>query len=244
MRLVSCLGGELQVLSSEAVNAQRRKGFSTGLQAIDELMPGEAFSYGAIHELLSEPGEGLPLLVATMLARAASDSRNGAVVWSDPQGESGGVYPPALAAAGIPLERLFLLHPKTKTEEMWAVAECLRCPGVGATVAGFGKLSRIEARRLQLAAEMGGGVGILLRPLGAMSAEYAAATRWVVRRMPGERTVQRWTLQLIHGHGGRVGQSVILEASRETDHVCAFAAVADRSISTTDANGAGMRRWA
>ncbi|MGE5609490.1 MAG: ImuA family protein [Bacillota bacterium] len=242
MRLVSCQGGELQVLSSEAVVAKRGNVFTTGLQAVDELAPGGAFSYGAIHELLSEPGEGLPLFVATMLARAARGSRNEAVVWSDPQGKSGGVYPPALAAAGIPLERLFLLHPKARAEEVWAVAECLRCPGVHATVAHLGKLSRIEARRLQLAAEMGGGVGILLRPSGSMSEEYAAATRWVVRRMPGERTVQRWKLHLIHGHGGRVGQSVILEAGHETNHVRAFAAVVDRSIPATD--GAGMRRLA
>src|SRR2546423_1093128 len=80
-------------------------------------------------------------------------------------------------------------------------------------------LPALEARRLQLSAERGGGIGLLLRPLGRASSEHAAVTRWLVRPAPGERTVQRWSIQLVHGHGGRVGQSVILEHSRETNRV-------------------------
>src|SRR5262249_23167779 len=156
---------------------------------------------------------GLALFFATFLARLAAGNR--AVAWCDPQGC---LYPPALEAAGIALERLFVLRPKSWADEVWAVAECLRCPGGGVTLANLTKLSRVEARRLQLAAESGGGVGILLRTPGAAAAEYAAVTRWLVRPMMGERNVQRWQLQLIHGHGGRVGQSVILEVCRETNH--------------------------
>ena len=144
-----------------------------------------------------------------------------AIVWSDPHGE---LYPPALAALGIPLERLFLLHPADEAEQVWAVAECLRCPGVAAVVAALPerrkRLTRVEARRLQLAAERGGGVGLLLRASGRGSApppEHAAATRWLVRPEPGERNVQRWRIQLLSGHGGRVGESVILEHHRGND---------------------------
>jgi hypothetical protein len=73
---------------------------------------------------------------------------------------------------------------------------------------------------LQLSAERGGGVGLLLRPArGPESACHAATTRWLVRPAAGERTLQRWSIQLIHGHGGRVGQTVILECSRETHHI-------------------------
>ena len=61
-------------------------------------------------------------------------------------------------------------------------------------------------------------VGILLRRSGRGDDVYAAATRWKVSPLPGERTVQRWTIRLLHGHGGRVGESVILEWRREREN--------------------------
>jgi protein ImuA len=149
----------------------------------------------------------------------------GAIVWCDPQHT---LYPPAVAAAGVPLEKLFLLYPSNPAEQLWAITECLRCKGVAATIAQVSSLSRIEARRLQLAAERGGGVGILLRRLDRNASIYAAATRWLVCPCQGLRTVQRWKIQLIHAHGGRIGQTVILEHHREENLVCAVDQLADR----------------
>jgi protein ImuA len=159
---------------------------------------------------------------------------SGAVICCD---STATLYPPAIAAMGIPLDRLYLLHPAAVVEQTWAIAECLRCRGVAAVVASISsRLSRVEVRRLQLAAERGGGVGILLRPSSAnLSSEYAAATRWLVTPARGERTVQRWKMQLIHGHGGRVGQAVFLEYHRDTAQTTAVRAIeqlADRSGET------------
>jgi len=186
------------------------------LPALDELLPHGGFVRGAVHEILSHPRHGVPRFFALLLARAASvenSKSNGAIVWCDPRGE---IYPPAVAALDIPLERLYLLHPRTSADQAWAIAECMRCTGVGATIAPVRRLSRIEARKLQLAAERGGGAGILLRSFDKSASVYAAATRWLVAPARGERTVQRWAVQLIHGHGGRVGHTVILEHHRET----------------------------
>ena len=238
------------------------RAFVTGLPALDALPPGGAFARGAVHEILSEESHGTPLFLAMVLARGAMHVESGgwrvecqstaafqpstlhpphstsATIWCDPRDS---LYPPALAAHGIPLERLFLLHPRAAADQTWAVAECLRCPGVAAVVAPVDyRLSRVEARRLQLSAERGGGVGLLLRPANrAVSAAHAAVTRWLVRPVPGERTVQRWSVQLVHGHGGRVGQAVILEHSRETNRVRAVAAVADRPGEKEIAEGSG-----
>jgi protein ImuA len=183
---------------------------------------------GAVHEILSGPSDGTPLFFAMLLAACST----GAIIWCDP-GRS--LYPPALAAHGVDLGRLLLLKPSSDAELTWAVGECLKCPGVGAVVAEVKarhRLTRVEARRLQLSAERGGGMGILLRPAGKASAEHAAATRWLVRPAPGERTVQRWAVQLVHGHGGRVGGVVILEHSRETNRVRAVEKLADRRRET------------
>lgn len=254
MQLISCHNGKLHALGEGALRAAAPAGsFNTGLAALDELLPSGGFARGAMHELLFAPPDPRPLFLATLLAKRASDplgqesgvrgqesgdpqpldgpapasapsSGAGALVWLDPERD---IYPPALAAMGVSLDRLYLVRSKV-AEQAWAVAECLRCRGVAAVVAAPPRLSRVEARRLQLAAERGGGVGLLLRPAGKASTEFAAATRWIVSPAPGERTLQRWKVQLIHGHGGRVGKTVFLEYSRETRTVRASETVADR----------------
>lgn len=233
MKLITCQGGRLLTLSemlgegpSVVAPATDMPSFTTGLPALDALAPGGVFRRGVVHEILSELSHGTPLFFAMLLTRATNDA--GAIVWCDSDHK---LYPPALAAQGISLDRLFLLQPKTPAEQTWAMAECLKCKGVAAVVAEMKpsqRLSRLEARRLQLSAERGGGVGLLLRPAGKISAEHAAATRWLITPAPGERTIQRWEVQLVHGHGGRVGQAVILEHSRETNRVRAAEKLADR----------------
>lgn len=229
MQFISCHNGQIQKLSSLERDSRAGGTFITGLTDLDELLPGKAFARAAVHELLWRKEDGRPLFFAALLARSAAGC--GAIIWSDPDRM---LYPPALAAMGIDLSRLYLLRTKDEAEELWAVAECLRCRGVAATVASLGRLSQVEARRMQLAAERGGGAGILLRPDGKASAQYAAATRWRIRPATGERTVQKWQIQLIHGHGGRIGQSVILEACRETHCVRADAELADRPLETAE----------
>src|SRR5206468_6994967 len=97
---------------------------------------------------------------------------------------------------------------------------------VSAVIAAPQKLSRIEARRLQLAAEAGGAVGILLRD--PRSTIYAAATRWLVEPCPGEPNAVRWKIQLLHGHGGQTHKVVFLPLCRETTTVRALEKLPDR----------------
>ncbi len=229
MRIITSHRGLLQTLSDGPGLPAAGRSFATGLPALDALAPNGAFARGAVHEALSDPRQGPPpRSFALLLARSAlasdPDDEGGLVVWSDPAAD---LYPPAVAAAGVPLDRLLVLRPPGPREEIWAVAECLRCPAVVAVIAAVPKLTRVEARRLQLAAERGGGVGLLMRPHTADV--YAAATRWRVAPAPGDAQSQRWQVQLLHGHGGRVGQHVILEASRETSAVRAVEQLADRA---------------
>ncbi|MCS7033380.1 MAG: hypothetical protein NZ561_05210, partial [Phycisphaerae bacterium] len=120
--------------------------------------------------------------------------------------------------------RLWILHPRDPFEELWALAECLRCRAVAATVALLpARLHRNDVRRLQLAAERGGGIGLFLRAIEPGSDIHAATTRWLVQPVRGEKTVHRWKLTLLHGHGGQVGQSILLERTRENHLVRAVA---------------------
>jgi hypothetical protein len=225
MKLISCHDGKLHALDASSRVARRhavddRSAFRTGLEAFDALPPGGVLTRGAVHELLHAPGHPTSMFPAAWLAKCAAGQH--AVIWSDPDHE---LYPPALTALGIPLERVFLLHPASEADQIWALAECLRCRGVAAVVAALPprqRWPRVQARRLQLAAEQGGGVGLLMRSTSRSSGEHAAVTRWLVKSESGERNVQRWRIQLIFGHGGQVGQSVILEHHR--DHAAATTA--------------------
>ena len=218
MQVVSLRDGALQTVSAASIAAGTNT-FRTGIESMDAICPRNGWRSG-VHELLADPGH---MLMPLLLMRRATEQ--GFVVWSDPRGE---LYLPAVAALGARLDRLIILRPEDPREELWAINECLRCKGVAACVASLNHLSQLEARRLQLSAEHGGGLGILMRPLQAIKQPYAAATRWVIRSYPGERTVHRWKARLVHGHGGRVGESVVLEVSRDTNHVRASKAMADR----------------
>jgi hypothetical protein len=230
MPLVTANNGLLQIASASLPPpADRRRRLATGFPAIDDLLPRGALAAGAVHEVLGNT-DFSPALWPVLLARAAA--KLGWVVWCDPARR---FYPPAAAALGLPLERLLVLRAASVAEELWALAECLRCAGVGACVAAVGRLSLVQVRRLQLAAEKGGGVGILLRPAEAIRWPYAAATRWRVMPVPGERTLQRCYLELIHGHGGRVGGGVLLEVCRETNHVRAVETMAHRQVAASPA---------
>ena len=239
MRMISCHSGKLQLLAEAGLKVSADRTFTTGLEALDALAPNRCFARGAVHEILTNPSNGESKFFASILARAAINSprttgilpvpSTHVLVWCDPEQQ---LYPPALVNLGFDLSRVFLLHPQTPADEMWAISESLRCKSVGAVIASPKRLTRIEARRLQLAAETGGSVAILLRHTDKDSSIYAAATRWLVAPAPGERTIMRWKIQLLHGHGGRIGSSVYLENCRETHHVRALEKLADRQTQT------------
>jgi hypothetical protein len=148
----------------------------------------------------------------------------GVIVISDPKRK---LYPPAAAQLGIPLARLYLLHPANREQELWAIGECLASAGVCAVVAELGAMNQVEARRLQLAAERGGSIGVFIRPSGKSSDIYAAATRMLVTPAPATAVAQRWKLEILHGHGCQVGKNVVLEYNREEHTVHTSAELAD-----------------
>ena len=69
MLLVSSHRGQLQTSRDAEIPSRKSNGFATGLAAIDGLLGG-GFARGTVHELLAEPGGGMPMFFAAMLARA------------------------------------------------------------------------------------------------------------------------------------------------------------------------------
>lgn len=83
-------------------------------------------------------------------------------------------YPPAAWQYGITLDRLVVIRPANVKETFWATEQVLRCSGVAAVIASLGHLEEHLSRRLQLAAESSGCVGLLLRPTSRRVKSFAA----------------------------------------------------------------------
>ncbi len=152
-----------RVQALETARRRVRGVVSSGYAAVDGLLPQGGFSRGGLVEwLAAEPGSG-----ATSLAlRAAREAcgRGEHLVVIDARRT---FYPLAAAAWGISLDRLLVVRPGNARDENWALVQALRSPAAGAVLAWPGDLGDHLYRRLQLAVEAGGGVGLLVRGGGA-----------------------------------------------------------------------------
>ena len=133
-------------------------------------------------------------------------------------------YPPAAAAWGVDLKSTLLLRPANEAEELWALDQALRCPGVGAAWAMCGPLAVRDFRRLQLAAECGRALGLFIRPAELRGRPTWADVQWLVQPQPSEprsgRRGWRLAVELVRcrgaaGGGTAVGGTVQLEFDEE-----------------------------
>jgi cell division inhibitor SulA/protein ImuA len=109
-------------------------------------------------------------------------------------------YAPALAQRGLPLERMLLIHTRSLQESLWAAEQALRCPAVGAVLGWPAYIIDKNVRRLQLAAEAGGSLGILYRPPEAARESSPAALRLRLHAAPDGLAVE-----IQKSRGGRAG---------------------------------------
>lgn len=145
-----------------------RRFVPTGLDAVDVALPHGGLPTGAITEILADaPGVGA-LTLALRIARHP-DHRPLIVVDTD-----GDFYPPAAWQRGLPPDRLIVVRPAHAEQAVWATDQILRCRAVGTVIARLDKVEERRARRLQLAAEQSGSLGLLLRPVRAAARSFAA----------------------------------------------------------------------
>lgn len=189
----------------------------TGAALLDAALPGGGLARGALHELIAAPvldARGRPFpgapseaavagLCAAFLARAA-----GPVLWCRPGPQ---LYAPGLAGLGLDLRDLVVVRGRGDVDLLWAMEEALRSGAVRAVAGEVREPEPLALRRLQLAAEDGGGLALLLRPAGAKKIGGPAATRWRISPLPGVGDavggcgVPRWRAELTRVRGGRPG---------------------------------------
>jgi cell division inhibitor SulA/protein ImuA len=168
----------------------------SGFPELDASLPGGGWPIGAIAELMSDAiGIGELSLLVPVLSRLARAGRY--IAWIAPPYLP---YAPALAQRGLPLERMLLIHTRSLQESLWAAEQALRCPAVGAVLGWPAYIIDKNVRRLQLAAEAGGSLGILYRPPEAARESSPAALRLRLHSAPDGLAVE-----IQKSRGGRAG---------------------------------------
>ena len=210
-----------------------RHRLSLGVPALDALLPHRGLERGSLVEWLSPVAGSGAAILALQGVRAALEQQQ---VWAvvDSTGE---FHASAAEGWGVSLESLLLLRPATEADALWTVEQCLRCPAVGLTWFRAEHIPDQVARRWKLAAEIGGGVGVLFRPETAARRASWADVRWRVQPRATVRTTGRVVLvELVSCRGAFAGGSVELDVNDATGDVRLVSVVAG---ATTAVRAAG-----
>ena len=189
----------------DASAAPARPVWSTGKSALDARLPGGGWPTASLIEvLLDDTGLGevqlfLPALVECQrrMGQGGSAGDVSWLVWIAPPHEP---YAPALAQQGIDLTRLLVVRPASATEALWAAEQALSSGICAAVLLWLKGTDDRWLRRLKLAAEAGGALGVLFRPERHRFESSPASLRVLMTQ--GEHEVR---LDLLKVQGGRPG---------------------------------------
>ncbi|MDV6332313.1 damage-inducible protein [Asticcacaulis sp. 201] len=182
-----------------------------GVDAIDRHLPGGGLALGAVHEIAGRDGGGVDAAAAALFAAGIAARTHGQILWCVTQSD---LFAPGLAQVGLTPDRVIYVEARDEKSVLACCEEGLRHGGVTAVVGEVAKLSMMVSRRLQLAAEAFGTLGLIVRrwkqERGA--ADYgqptAATTRWRISATPSAPLPvagigrARWHLELLRCKGG------------------------------------------
>jgi protein ImuA len=192
-----------------------------GACGLDALFPEQGLSAGSLVEVLPHvPGAGA-WTFALILARYACGEQKTLLI-ADPERS---FYPPAARKLGLDPDRTVIVRARQANDALLALAQALRCSAIGAAIGAFEKLSDRDGRRLQLAAEAGGTIGVLLRPPSARGVPSFAAVRLLIDPLPSSPKGRRVRLEVLRCRGGQEGKVMGLEIDDATGHVRVFSAL-------------------
>lgn len=134
---------------------------------------------GMVQEWFTD--DGAPPLC--LLSHMANRGRRGLAVWVGRR-----VWP--MPWRGF--SKWILIDPPDPATRLWATDLALRSGGVATVVADGSGFDMAATRRLQLAAEAGGAVALLARPITELRELSAATMRFHVRPQPSPNAHPRW----------------------------------------------------
>lgn len=206
-----------------------------GIAGLDGRLPGGGLGCGRLHEVAGGGAGAVDGAAAAGFAAGIATRTTGSVVWC---GTRGDLFAPGIAAAGLGPDRVIQVAASDDRTVLAIMEEALRTPGVGAVVGEVARLSMTASRRLQLAAEGTGAIGLALRRVRRIAEAEgfgqptAATTRWRISTLASARLPvpgvgrARWRVELLRVRGGEPAE-LILEACDATGRLALPADLAD-----------------
>jgi protein ImuA len=212
-----------------------------GVPEMDERLPGGGLAYGAIHEIAGGGAGTVDGAAAALFAGGIAARSKGKVLWCLTRPD---LFAPALSQAGLHPDRVIYCEADREDDVLASMEEGLAFGGLAAVVGELVRLPMTASRRLQLAAEKTGTMGLVVRRWRRQTeaADFgnptASTTRWRVSVLPSEPLPvvgvgrARWLAELMRV---KAGESCEFElgACDAKGRVCLLPLSGDRQDQTT-----------
>src|SRR5260221_1425295 len=207
--IVEALRERIQRLEGAA--GHRRTVLPFGIKGIDRYLPDGGLALGALHEVAGGGNGAIDGAAAALCAAGIAARVRGQVLWCVTRQD---LFAPAIAQAGLAPDRVIYVEAGDEKSVLACFEEGLRHGGLGAVIAEVARLSMTASRRLQLAAETSGAIGVAIRRWRRQTeaAEFgqptASVTRWRVTALPATALPgpgvgrARWQVELIRCRAG------------------------------------------
>lgn len=199
-----------QLRTMEPGGFRRRPVLPFGVPALDSRLGDGGLRLDALHEIAGAGPDMAEDCAATLFMAGIAARAWGPVLWVVRRRD---LFAPGLSQVGLDHKRLIYAEARDDAELLAIMEEGLRHRGLGAVIGEAKRVAMPATRRLQLAAEGGRTIALLMKrharegsdPLGVPS---AAVTRWRVGCAPSTPLPvegvgrARWNLALVRQRGG------------------------------------------
>ena len=237
----------------ETLSAIERRGQTAhatlpfGIAPLDQRLAAGGLRIDALHEIAAARADWGDDAAATLFLAGIAARSGGTVLWIARRRD---LFAPGLYQSGLKPERLIHAETRDDAETLAVMEDAIRYGGLSAVIGEVRRAGMTATRRLQLAAEGGRTLVMLLRqharagidPLGHPS---AAATRWRVEATPSAPLSvaglgaglgrAHWRITLVRQRGGAPFE-IELEACDETGRCALVAGMVDRPDSARRAD--------
>lgn len=228
-----------QIERLEGRPSTKRSVLPFGVMAMDSHLPGGGLALGALHEIAGGGNGAIDGAAAALFTAGIAARTKGKVLWCVTRQD---LFAPAIAQVGLSAGRVIYVEAGDEQSVLAALEEGMRHGGLGCIVGEVAKLSMTASRRLQLAAESSGAIGIAIRRWRrpAEAADFglptAAVTRWRISALPTRPLPvpgvgrARWNVELIRCRGAEAADFEV-EACDAKGRLSVFSDLPNRPVS-------------